>query len=184
MLLLVIEEPSTDYELFSADSFTEFVVVDVDESEFHSFLFFAVIVVEFHFGEEELGIVVVLHFEITSFRHESYDFGGVGSDFVAGVVIDGQAATFWVIEGVTELVVAGGCASIVGLGAFLSFEGLFWSPDRQFAGSVSFTDDLDGWEEVLGVDEYALIVFFDIFPGFVGPDEICNFAPVAEAMPI
>ena len=72
VLFLEVEQLTTNDKLLPANAFGEFVVVDVDESELHFLLLLAVVVVEFHLGQQQLSVVVVLHLEVSPFRHVTH----------------------------------------------------------------------------------------------------------------
>ena len=65
-------------ELFSSYSFAQLVIVDVNEPELHLFFFLAVIIIELHFGQEQLCVVVVLYLKIPPLRHKADDLGRIG----------------------------------------------------------------------------------------------------------
>jgi hypothetical protein len=58
------------------------MVVDIDQPELHSFLFFGVIIVELHLGQQKLSVVVILNLKIASFGHVSHNFCRVISCFI------------------------------------------------------------------------------------------------------
>lgn len=83
LLLFKVEKLTADNELLSPDSFVEFMIIDIYKSELHLFFLLAIIVIEFHFGKQKLGVIVELDFEITSFRHISDYFCRVVAIFRA-----------------------------------------------------------------------------------------------------
>ena len=85
-MLLKVKQPSADYKLFAPDSFTQLLIVDVNESKLHVLLLFGVLIVELHLSQQELSIIIVLYFKITSFRHIAYDFCRAASAF--GCLVD------------------------------------------------------------------------------------------------
>lgn len=58
------------------------MIVDIDESELHCLLLLCVIIVEFHLSQQQLSIVVVFHFKISSLWHKSNYLRWVVSGFV------------------------------------------------------------------------------------------------------
>lgn len=77
-----VQEFARYNEFFPFDPFIEFMVVDIDKSKLHSLFFFCILVIEFHFCEKKLSIVVVLNLEVSSLWHETDYFSWIVPCFV------------------------------------------------------------------------------------------------------
>ncbi len=76
-LLVGREELPADHELLPLYALTQPDVVDLHESELRPLLLFAVVLVELHLGQQQLGVVVVLHLELEPLGHVPHHLGRV-----------------------------------------------------------------------------------------------------------
>lgn len=73
--MLDIKQLPFDDKILSFDPFIEFVVVDIEQLVLHITFLFGVVVVELHFSQQELGVVVVLNFKLSALRNIANNFG-------------------------------------------------------------------------------------------------------------
>ena len=94
-LLPEVKQPSRNHELLPPPPLAQLLVVGVDQSEFHSSVFLGVLIGELHLCQQQLGVVVVLDFEVTSFGHVADDFCGAAG--FAGLM-GRQSASFSCVD--------------------------------------------------------------------------------------
>lgn len=73
-LLSYIQQLSRYHKIFSLNPFIDFVIIYINQPKFHCFLFLCIIIIEFHFRQKQLSIIIILNFKISSARHKSHYF--------------------------------------------------------------------------------------------------------------
>jgi hypothetical protein len=53
------------------------MIVDIDQSELHSYFFFSIIIIELHLSQQKLSIIIVLNLKVSSFGHVSDDLSRI-----------------------------------------------------------------------------------------------------------
>ncbi len=73
-LLSDVQQLSANHEVLSLIPLRQFMVVDVHKPELHCLFLLGIIFIELHLCEQELSIVIVLNFKVTSSWHKPYNF--------------------------------------------------------------------------------------------------------------
>jgi len=76
-LLLRIKQISANHKLFSSYALSQSHIVYFNDPKLHLHFLFAIVIVELHFSEQQLCIVVVLNLKLESFWHVSHNLSRI-----------------------------------------------------------------------------------------------------------